>query len=86
MNVSDGERLSSILEHLGFAVTDDETQADLIGVVACSVRQTAIDRIFGQAKKWGQWKQRKELVTMLTGCVLPLDQPKMGKIFDVMFP
>lgn len=86
MNVSDGERLASILENVGFAPTDDETQADLIGVVACSVRQTAIDRIFGQAKKWGQWKQQRNLVTMLTGCVLPLDQPKMKNIFDVMFP
>lgn len=86
MNVSDGERLSSILEHCGFRPTKREADADLIGVVACSVRQTAMDRIFGQSKKWQNWKKTKPLVTMLTGCVLPLDQPLMDEIFDLRFP
>lgn len=83
MNVSDSERLAAILEQLGFEKTVDEAAADLIAVVACSVRQTAIDRIHGQAKQWKKWKQAKPLVTLLTGCVLPTDQEKLASVFDL---
>lgn len=86
MNVSDAERMSSLLERLGFRKTDKEQEADLIGVVACSVRQAPIDRIYGQANKWQRMKQVRGTVTMLSGCVLDHDKPKMAKIFDVMFP
>jgi len=86
MNVSDSERLATILEQLGFQPTAIEAEADLIGVIACSVRQTAIDRIYGQAVKWKKWKQQRQLVTMLSGCVLPLDQPKLAPLFDLLVP
>lgn len=86
MNVSDAERLGALLERLGFAKTDDEQDASLIGVVACSVRQGPIDRIYGQANKWQAMKKEKGTVTLLSGCVLDHDKPNMAKIFDVMFP
>ncbi|MFQ6009157.1 MAG: hypothetical protein ACE5K8_09440, partial [Candidatus Zixiibacteriota bacterium] len=41
-------------------------KADLIVVNACSVRQTAIDRIFGLKQKFKKLKARK----ILTGCFL----------------
>lgn len=86
MNVSDAERIASLLERLGFARSESERDADLVGVVACSVRQAPIDRIFGQANKWGAMKKERGTVTLLSGCVLDHDKPNMAKIFDVMFP
>lgn len=86
MNVSDAERVSSMLDRLGFAKTDQEKEADLVGVVACSVRQAPIDRIYGQAAKWKTMKRDHGTVTMLSGCVLDHDKPGMEKMFDVMFP
>ncbi|MFH1171670.1 MAG: MiaB/RimO family radical SAM methylthiotransferase [bacterium] len=86
MNVSDAERMASLLERLGFEKTDREQEADLLGVVACSVRQAPIDRIYGQANKWKRMKQERGTVTMLSGCVLDHDKPTMAKIFDIMFP
>ena len=44
MNQSDSERISSVIEKVGFTMTNIEEEADLIGVVACSVRQKAIDK------------------------------------------
>lgn len=86
MNVSDGERIAAMLERLGFEKTAQEHEADLIGVVACSVRQAPIDRIYGQANKWEQLKKERGTITMLSGCVLEHDKPNMGEIFDVTFP
>lgn len=52
MNKSDSERLATILENLGYESTSSEQLADLIAVVACSVRQSAVDRIYGRVKIW----------------------------------
>ena len=48
MNQSDSERISSVIEKVGFTMTDIEEDADLIGVVACSVRQKAIDKVYSK--------------------------------------
>jgi tRNA A37 methylthiotransferase MiaB len=58
MNISDGERIASIFESANVTRTNDESEADFIVTVACSVRQTAVDRIFGKVKKWQGQKKR----------------------------
>lgn len=85
MNQSDGERLAFKLESMGYALSPNEEEANLIAVVACSVRQRAIDRIYGRAKIWNEWKKNRPLLLLLTGCVLAHDRPNMRKIFDCFF-
>jgi len=82
MNKSDSERLAAILENLGYQQTDDEKSADLIAVVACSVRQAAIDRIYGKVKVWNKIRKTRKLITILTGCVLDPDQKKLKIAFN----
>ena len=41
MNLSDGERVTSVLDEAGYEWTDNENEAGLIGILACSVRQKA---------------------------------------------
>lgn len=86
MNYSDAERIKTILNLLGYQKTEKEEEADLIITVACSVRQTAIDRIYGKVKSWRKLKKdNPKLITILTGCVLKKDLNKMADIFDVIF-
>lgn len=85
MNKSDSERLSAVLDDLGFEQTESETEANLIFVNACSVRQSAIDRIFGKKKGWNKRREAGDLKTFLLGCVLPKDRPQMAKAFDDIF-
>jgi len=82
MNYADAERVATVLNKTGYEKTDLEKEAGLIVVVACSVRQSAIDRIYGKIDQWRSMKKKKKLVTILTGCVLPYDQKKMKKYFD----
>ena len=52
MNPSDAERVRSVLESLGYQRTDIEEEADLLGMVACSVRQKAIDKVYARIHSW----------------------------------
>ena len=85
MNTSDAERISAVLEGAGFAEAPSEAQADLLGVVACSVRQKAIDRVYGRIHEWNRWKAQRPLLTFVSGCILPEDEAKFLRLFDLVF-
>jgi len=83
MNESDSEHIASFLEKKGYKSTKDMNGANLIVVNACSVRQSAIDRIFGLKQKFKKLRiMNPELRTILTGCVLKPDKKKFEKFFD----
>lgn len=71
MNISDSQRIATKLEKLGYK-SAPEKDADLVVVNACSVRQHAVDRIWGGIKKW----RSAGKVILISGCVLPADQKK----------
>lgn len=85
MNYSDGERIASVLNDLGYTQTNDDTKADLIIVIACSVKQSAIDRVYGRIKNWNKIKETRPLIIAITGCLLPNDKPMMEEKFDLAF-
>ncbi len=78
MNKSDSERISAVLESLGYDKTSDIAKADLIVVNMCSVRQTAVDRVYGLIPKLKKLKAK----TILTGCILKPDRKKLASSFD----
>ncbi len=85
MNTSDSERIKTVIENLGYQWTDKEEDAQLIGIVACSVRQKAIDKVYSRIYKWNKWKNKKSLITFVSGCILPSDEQKFLKLFDLVF-
>jgi tRNA-2-methylthio-N6-dimethylallyladenosine synthase len=85
MNLSDSERITSVLAAAGYTEAADEQDADLLGVVACSVRQKAIDRIYSKIHEWNGWKSSRPLMTFVSGCILPEDERKFLKLFDLVF-
>lgn len=85
MNLSDSERVISVLDEAGYTWTDNEEEAGLIGILACSVRQKAIDKVYSRIYKWNKWKNNKNLITFISGCILPADHEKFLKLFDITF-
>jgi tRNA-2-methylthio-N6-dimethylallyladenosine synthase len=85
MNQSDAERVRAVIEDLGYSPTDNEEEADLLGIVACSVRQKAIDRVYARIHAWNSWKNDRALLTFVTGCILPADRDKFLTLFDLIF-
>ena len=86
MNLSDTERTRPVIEVMGYTWTDNEEEASLVGILACSVRQKAIDKVYSRISKWNRMKNKKNLVTFVTGCILPSDKEKFLKLFDIVFP
>ena len=86
MNISDGERVHQVLEGMGFVPTENESEANILGVIACSVRQKGIDKVYSMVSKWNKWKNKKSLITFVSGCVLPSDREQFLKLFDMVFP
>jgi len=71
---------------MGYVNTDNEEEANLLGILACSVRQKAIDKVYSRIHKWNKWKNKRNLITFVSGCVLPADKEKFLKQFDLVFP
>ena len=85
MNLSDSERVSAVLENMGYVKTDQEEDANLLGILACSVRQKPIDKVYNKIAQWNKWKNKRNLLTFVSGCLLPADKEKFLKSFDLIF-
>ncbi len=70
MNLSDSEIVSSILEKSGYQIIHDATNADVIFLNTCSVRDNAENKIKERLKHLRRNKKdNKELVVGILGCM-----------------
>ncbi len=82
MNKSDSERIASILKKQGSLPALKESEADLIVINCCSVRQSAVNRAYAKVNKY--FKKKK---IILTGCVLKEDKNKLkDKVSEFWHP
>jgi tRNA-2-methylthio-N6-dimethylallyladenosine synthase len=86
MNLSDGERIHTVLKGMGLERAGSDEQAQLVGIIACSVRQKAINKVYNQVARWNREKRSRNLITFLSGCILPHDRERFLKLFDLVFP
>ena len=70
-NVADGEVLMGMLREMGYELTRDENQADVILLNTCAIREHAEQRVFGNIGALLKYKRRKPgLVIALCGCMM----------------
>ncbi len=78
MNKTDSERIAGYLEKNNYKPASIINEADLIIVNMCSVRQSAVDRVYGQIKNFIKLKKANpKLKIILTGCILKQDFEKL---------
>ena len=84
-NQADSERMAGLLEHCGFALTQDPEAAQFILYNTCAVREHAEDRVFGNV---GRLKQRRledrHLRVALCGCMV--QQPHIAEKLRLHYP
>ena len=69
-NEADTERIRGMLHEMGYAMTDDVSEADFILFNTCAVREHAEDRAFGNIGALSHLKKRRpEVVIALCGCM-----------------
>ncbi|MBP5362301.1 MAG: tRNA (N6-isopentenyl adenosine(37)-C2)-methylthiotransferase MiaB [Ruminococcus sp.] len=70
LNTSDGEKIKGLLKKMGYGFTDDESEADLIILNTCAVRENAEDRVFGIVGSMKKLKElNPELIIGIAGCM-----------------
>jgi tRNA-2-methylthio-N6-dimethylallyladenosine synthase len=69
MNVHDSEKMAGCLKKMGMAPTQNETEADLIILNTCSVREKAAEKVFARLGTLKRLKADRPLVLGLAGCV-----------------
>jgi tRNA-2-methylthio-N6-dimethylallyladenosine synthase len=71
MNEYDSAKMADVLQAShGLELTDDETQADVILINTCSIREKAQEKVFSQLGRWKELKAANEkLVIGVGGCV-----------------
>lgn len=86
MNRADAERVEAVMRDMGYVKTEesDLRESDVAIVLACSIRQKAIDRVYGLKKKFDEMKDLRPFTTILTGCVLEHDKKRMAQFFDYL--
>jgi tRNA-2-methylthio-N6-dimethylallyladenosine synthase len=71
MNVADSQRVGSALEHLGYQVTGEAEEADVIVLNTCVVRQSAEDKAIGRLTSLRPLKEKNpNLIINLMGCMV----------------
>lgn len=70
MNVADSEVVAGILSKEGYAFTQELSEADVILVNTCAIRDNAEQRIYGRLGLFGAYKKQKSsAVVGLLGCM-----------------
>lgn len=83
MNRSDSERIASVLDTMGYEETAELKEADLAVLNMCSVRQSAVDRVYGLVPQITSLKTKnKGFKAILTGCILKPEKTKLESVFD----
>ncbi|MBX7172953.1 MAG: tRNA (N6-isopentenyl adenosine(37)-C2)-methylthiotransferase MiaB [Pyrinomonadaceae bacterium] len=72
MNVSDSERVATLLETKGFEITPNEDSADVILFNTCSVREKAEHKLYTRVGQVRNSSKQKPMVGVL-GCVAQLE-------------
>jgi len=86
MNKSDSERIAGYLEKLGYKQCQNQSQADLVVLNTCGVRQKAEDRVYGLIHNIKKENPKAKIV--LAGCLSErkdVQKRLVGKV-DVWLP
>lgn len=77
MNEHDSEVMQAILSDIGYIMTEDKNQADIIIINTCLIRENAELRVYG---KLGEFKALKKknpnLILAVCGCMMQKEEPR----------
>ena len=80
MNEYDSERVAGLLREHRYELTDSETDADLILVNTCAIREKAEDKVFSKLGELGKLKSRRPGVMVgVMGCMAQLHKGEIQR-------
>ena len=90
LNENDSEKLSGMLEEMGYTKTEDVKQANIAILNTCCVRENAEEKLFGKVGELKALKERNNLIIAIGGCMMQEKhiQEKLKKSYpyvDIVF-
>jgi tRNA-2-methylthio-N6-dimethylallyladenosine synthase len=90
LNENDSEKISGMVEEMGYTVTEKFNEADLVIFNTCCVRENAEERLFGKLGEIKKMKEQRNVVVAIGGCMMQeksmLDKIKKSyRYVDVVF-
>jgi tRNA-2-methylthio-N6-dimethylallyladenosine synthase len=80
MNVLDSEKIAGNLRHHGMEAAEDSSQADIIILNTCSVREKAVQKVYARLGEIKRQKMRRpDLRVGVVGCMAQLEKEKILK-------
>ena len=71
MNARDSEKLTGILEEIGYEMIDQEEKADFVIYNTCTVRENANQRVYGRLGQLNRVKRKNtHMLIGLCGCMM----------------
>ena len=89
MNEYDSERVAGLLRAQNYELTNDESEADLILLNTCAIREKAEDKVFSKLGQLRSVKaQRPDVIVGVMGCMAQLHQQEIRRrapVVDLVF-
>ena len=70
LNENDSEKLSGMIENMGYERVQDTNEADLVVFNTCCVRENAEERLFGKLGEIKKMKETKNVLVAIGGCMM----------------
>ena len=70
LNENDSEKISGMLEKMGYSKTEEIQRADFVVFNTCCVRENAEDKLFGKIGEMKRQKEEKETIIAIGGCMM----------------
>ena len=85
MNARDSEKLTGILERIGYVEEPDEEKADFVIYNTCTVRENANQRVYGRLGQLGRIKKKNpHMMIALCGCMM--QEPEVVEKLKKSYP
>ena len=90
LNENDSEKISGMLEQMGYAKIEEPEKADIVIFNTCCVRENAEERLFGKIGELKKIKEQKNIIIAIGGCMMQEEhiQEKLKKSYpfvDIIF-
>jgi len=69
MNVYDSARMAELLAPLGYGATDDVSDADMVILNTCHIREKAVEKIYSELGRLKRLKEKRDVTIAVAGCV-----------------
>ena len=89
LNENDSEKICGMVEKMGYSLTEDISEADLVIYNTCCVRENAEEKLFGKLGEVKRLKEAKGTIIAIGGCMMQekhiVDKIKKSYKYDVIF-